>query len=257
MARVVYIGGFPIGEGDAVADGYPAENGEVPLPDWTEFEDEDLADLDDEARAKFRDRAVPSPEHVTRDAQQLSDERRYDVPVSVISTEFTSDMLRGWIAQGLAPVREFTKIHDVEYVDLPTGHWPQFTRPEELGRTILAIVDRTASTAGVATASGSRPAVILDDHGRPEPPLSADEVGTVLGFLEFQRATLAWKCEGLDAVGLQATTAASSMTLGGMLKHLAYVEDVVLSTSARAKPRAAVGHSRLGRGRRLGLALGR
>jgi predicted metal-binding protein len=37
-------------------------------------------------------------------------------------------------------VREFARIRDVEYVDLPTGHWPQFTRPEELARTILASV---------------------------------------------------------------------------------------------------------------------
>jgi len=140
VARVVYVGGFPTGDGDAVADGYPAENGEVPLPDWSAFEDEDLADLDDKVRAEFRERAIPSPEHVTRDPQQLSDERRYDVPVTVISTEFTTEMLREWIAQGLAPVREFTKIREVEYVDLPTGHWPQFTKPEELGRAILASV---------------------------------------------------------------------------------------------------------------------
>ena len=65
----------------------------------------------------------------------------------------------------------------------------------------------------------------LDEHGRPEPPLAGNETETLLGFLEFQRATLAWKCSGLDADGLRATTAASSMTLGGMLKHLAYVED--------------------------------
>ena len=66
----------------------------------------------------------------------------------------------------------------------------------------------------------------VDEQGRPEPPLAADEVGNLLGFLEFHRATLAWKCAGLDPDGLRATTAASSMTLGGMLKHLAYVEDV-------------------------------
>jgi uncharacterized damage-inducible protein DinB len=65
----------------------------------------------------------------------------------------------------------------------------------------------------------------LDEHGRPEPPLAADETGTLLGFLDFQRATLAWKCGGLDADGLMATVGASPMTLGGMLKHLAYVED--------------------------------
>jgi hypothetical protein len=37
-------------------------------------------------------------------------------------------------------VSELAKIHNVDYVDLPTGHWPQFTRPEELGRAILESV---------------------------------------------------------------------------------------------------------------------
>jgi uncharacterized damage-inducible protein DinB len=69
----------------------------------------------------------------------------------------------------------------------------------------------------------------LDEHGRPEPPLAADETATLLGFLDYQRATLAWKCGGLDAAGLGATVGASSMTLGGMLKHLAYVEDLWFS----------------------------
>lgn len=50
-------------------------------------------------------------------------------------------------------------------------------------------------------------------------------MATLLGFLDYQRATLAWRCDGLDAVALAATVGASSMTLGGMLKHLAYVED--------------------------------
>jgi uncharacterized damage-inducible protein DinB len=75
----------------------------------------------------------------------------------------------------------------------------------------------------------------VDDVGRPEPPLAADEAGTLLGFLEYQRATLAWKCSGLDAVGLQATVAASSMTLGGMLKHLARVEDLWFSQRLRGR----------------------
>jgi hypothetical protein len=65
----------------------------------------------------------------------------------------------------------------------------------------------------------------IDDHGRPEPPLVADETATLLGFLDYQRATFAWKTAGLDADGLAAKVAASSMTLGGMIKHLALVED--------------------------------
>jgi pimeloyl-ACP methyl ester carboxylesterase len=145
VARVLYIGGFPTGDGGAIADGYPAEHGEVPLPDWSAFEEEELVDLDDEGRRAFRERAIPSPAHVTRDPQRLSDDqRRYQVPVTVIATEFTSEMLRDWIGRGLAPVREFARIRDVEYVDLPTGHWPQFTRPEDLAQVILASIDATA-----------------------------------------------------------------------------------------------------------------
>jgi uncharacterized damage-inducible protein DinB len=75
----------------------------------------------------------------------------------------------------------------------------------------------------------------LDEHGRPEPPLAGDETATLLGFLDFQRATLAWKCEGLDAVGLRATVGASTMTLGGMLKHLASVEDGWFSRRLRGR----------------------
>lgn len=59
----------------------------------------------------------------------------------------------------------------------------------------------------------------------PEPPLAGTEAAAVLGALERQRATLAWKCSGLDSAGLQATVGASTVTLGGLLKHLAHVED--------------------------------
>ena len=79
------------------------------------------------------------------------------------------------------------------------------------------------------------PMTDLDEQGRPQPPSAGDEVATLLGFLEFQRATLAWKCGGLDAAGLAATVAPSSMTLGGMLKHLAYVEDLWFSRSLHGR----------------------
>jgi Protein of unknown function (DUF664) len=69
------------------------------------------------------------------------------------------------------------------------------------------------------------PMTELDEHGRPEPSAAVDETATLLGFLDYQRATLAWKYSGLDAAGLRATTAASTMTLAGILKHMALVED--------------------------------
>jgi hypothetical protein len=58
-----------------------------------------------------------------------------------------------------------------------------------------------------------------------EPPAAGTEIETLIGSLERTRRTFAWKCGGLDAAGLRATTAASTMTLGGLLKHLAMVED--------------------------------
>jgi len=64
-----------------------------------------------------------------------------------------------------------------------------------------------------------------DEHGRPEPPLAAGEVETLLGFLDYQRATLAWKCAGLDDAQLRMRLHPTSMTLAGLLKHLARVED--------------------------------
>jgi uncharacterized damage-inducible protein DinB len=78
----------------------------------------------------------------------------------------------------------------------------------------------------------------IDEHGRPEPPSAGDELATLLGFLDYQRATLEWKCSGLDAAGLAATTATSTMTLGGMLKHLALVEDQWCSQRLLGRPAA-------------------
>jgi Protein of unknown function (DUF664) len=65
----------------------------------------------------------------------------------------------------------------------------------------------------------------FDEQSRAEPPVAGNETATLLGSLERQRATFAWKCGGLDKTGLQATVGASSITLGGLLKHLALVED--------------------------------
>ena len=65
----------------------------------------------------------------------------------------------------------------------------------------------------------------IDEQGRTEPPLAGDELATLTGFLDFHRETLAWKTAGLDAAGLAATTASSTMTLGGLLKHAALNDD--------------------------------
>ena len=136
IARAIYVGGFPTPDGEAIAGGFPVDGADIPLPPWTEFDDADLEGLDDGALDDFRRRAIPSPASLTTDRQRLSDERRHGVPVTVVCTEFSSADLQTWVEQGMAPVAELDRIIDLEYVDLPTGHWPQWTRPEDLARVI-------------------------------------------------------------------------------------------------------------------------
>jgi uncharacterized damage-inducible protein DinB len=67
--------------------------------------------------------------------------------------------------------------------------------------------------------------VQLDEHGRPEGPTTGAELEILLAFLDYQRGTTAWKCSGLTDEQLRVTLPPTSMSLGGMLMHLARVED--------------------------------
>lgn len=141
ISRVIYVDSGPLGHGGVINAALPVVNGEIPLPDWAEFEPEDLVDLTEDLREKFRRIAIPQPLRVASDKQVLSDDRRYDVPVTVIACGYSAEALRGWMAEGHPYVSELAKIKDAELVDLPTGHWPQFTRPRELATAILATID--------------------------------------------------------------------------------------------------------------------
>jgi pimeloyl-ACP methyl ester carboxylesterase len=142
VARLVHVDTWPLGNGQAINTELPVVDGEIPLPDWSQFDEEDLRDLDDGLREAFRARAVPEPTAVARDPQVLTDDRRYDVPATIIACEFTSEQMRKWIAQEHPYFAELAAMRDVEYIELPTGHWPQFTKPVQLGQAILAAVNR-------------------------------------------------------------------------------------------------------------------
>ena len=60
---------------------------------------------------------------------------------------------------------------------------------------------------------------------RTDPPETGTERELLLGFVNYMRETLLFKCQGLSDEQLQATLAPSTMTLGGMLAHLDFVED--------------------------------
>jgi pimeloyl-ACP methyl ester carboxylesterase len=142
VARAIYVDSGPLGAGGVINDDLPSEGDDVPLPPWELFEDADLVDLTDELRVRFRSRAIPEPLGVTSQPQELHDERRYEVPATIIACEFPSSLIREWIAGGHPYVAELARIREVEFIDLPTGHWPQFTKPTELGELLVGAVDR-------------------------------------------------------------------------------------------------------------------
>ncbi len=148
VARAVYVGGFPTPDGQPYLAGLTAVDGEVAMPDWAEMgEDANITDFDADALTRFYAAAIPAPERVLTDPQQLSDERRYDVPVTAVCPEYTASDLQEWIADGEESVAEFARTRDVAYVDLPGGHWPQLRRPDDLARIILDAA-RTATHPG-------------------------------------------------------------------------------------------------------------
>ena len=68
-----------------------------------------------------------------------------------------------------------------------------------------------------------------------EPPLAGTETEHLLGALDRLRATFRWKTDGLESDALRATIGRSSLTLGGLLKHLAFVEDYTFTAKLRGE----------------------
>ena len=76
----------------------------------------------------------------------------------------------------------------------------------------------------------------MTEGTRPDTPLAAGEVETLLGFLAYQRATLGWKCSGLSDDQLRQPLHPTAMTLAGLLMHLARVEDIWFTECVGQQP---------------------
>jgi hypothetical protein len=66
----------------------------------------------------------------------LTNDARLDVPSTVICTSLTSDQIKGAVKEGYPWIGGLAELRDVIYVDLPTSHWPMWSRPRELARII-------------------------------------------------------------------------------------------------------------------------
>lgn len=143
IARLVFVDSGPLAVGQSINADLPVVDGEIPLPDWSVFTPDDLRDLDEDLRRSFRARAIPHPAAVASDPQEpFVDDRRRDIPATIVCCEMPSEALRGWIAEGHPFVAEAAAMRRVDLVDLPTGHWPQFTRPRDLADVLLEQVSR-------------------------------------------------------------------------------------------------------------------
>jgi pimeloyl-ACP methyl ester carboxylesterase len=121
------------------------EGVELPLPSPDELAaEENLDDLSAEQLATFRQRAVPEPGAAVREAMPLTNEARLDVPTTAICTGFSSEQYREALKEGYAFLGGFAELRNITWVDLPTSHWPMWSRPRELA----AIIGEVAEASG-------------------------------------------------------------------------------------------------------------
>ena len=137
VAKVALIGGFPSSDGQPYFGGFETRDGVLPFPGWGPFEGPDSADLDEDTKRRIAAAAIPVPEGVTKGVVHLTDERRFDVPVVIVCPEFTPAQAREWIGAGDVP--ELAKARHLKFVDIDSGHWPMFTKPDELARLLADV----------------------------------------------------------------------------------------------------------------------
>lgn len=139
IAAMIYVDSGPA-TGALDAD---LEAVELPLPPVEVLAaEENLDGLTDAQLETFRQRAVPEPGGALRDAVELSNDARLDVPTTVVCTGFTSQQVRDFVAEGYAWLGGLAELHNVTYVDLPTSHWPMWSRPQELAAVIGSVTNR-------------------------------------------------------------------------------------------------------------------
>jgi pimeloyl-ACP methyl ester carboxylesterase len=139
VAAMVYVDTGPgVGAMDSDFEGV-----ELPLhPPDKLTQEENLDGLSEEQLETFQRRAVPQPGQVLREAVDLTNDARLDIPSTVICTGYTSEQYQDAVKEGYAFVRGLTELRDVTWVDLPTSHWPMWSKPLELA-AILGDVAKT------------------------------------------------------------------------------------------------------------------
>lgn len=98
-----------------------------------------MRDLTEDQLSTFRSRAVPEPGPVVSQRISLDNDARHDVPGTVICTQYSAADFRKYADEGVPFLAALKGYRALEFVDLPTGHWPMWSRPAELAAIISAI----------------------------------------------------------------------------------------------------------------------
>ncbi|WP_309066475.1 alpha/beta fold hydrolase [Microbacterium sp.] len=141
VARVVFVDTTPPPTGFGISE-FEVVDGVVPFPGWDSFDEPDVHDLDAETRARTAPLTKSVPARVPTDAIELSDARRFSIPVTMLMGELDRPALEERLAEWGPFEAEFRAIDDVEVVKLGSGHWPQFSMPVRLAEQIRAAVER-------------------------------------------------------------------------------------------------------------------
>lgn len=136
VARSIWVDTAPVVDGAAMDASFDGDA--LPLEaNWDdEFDGGSMRDLTDEQLTEFRRRAMPQPAGTVRDAAKLTDERRLDVPATIICTAFSAADYRAYAEQGVSFLAGVLEQRALTMVDLPTGHWPMWSKPAELAQLI-------------------------------------------------------------------------------------------------------------------------
>ncbi|WP_028049473.1 alpha/beta fold hydrolase [Cellulomonas sp. URHD0024] len=136
VRRAVYVDSGPQQDGAVPNPAIAPDQAEEALPPWEVLGEQSLQGLSDEDLADFARRAVPHPAAARRGPVHLRDPARFSVPVTAICTSLSSEQLKP-MAHGGPPFFTELSEFDVTYVDLPTGHWPMWSRPDDLADAIV------------------------------------------------------------------------------------------------------------------------
>lgn len=151
IARLVYVDTWPLPAGMAMRDMMPpaaqaaqaqlaAENdGRLPLPPWEELDEgNELAGLGAAERERMRARAVGQPFGTTTQPVGPRNPAAAGIPRTAIWCSMSIEDVRGLI-EAYPHVGSTLAEPGWEFVELPTGHWPMFSRPRDLAEMLAGL----------------------------------------------------------------------------------------------------------------------